>query len=133
MVLIYISGSPSAAHLIALSATSCKGASAQCLGAASRNKLELYAQNCRLYAPCLHACPRYLALDSITVHCMGSDDLNTCSTRHQLSHSVVLCSASVLRIQDYVFAPFVSSLSAFGMTSKAWCSDSSGILSGPPR
>lgn len=55
--------------------------------------------------PAFHACPWYLALDSITVHCMGSDDLNTCSTQHHWSHSVVLCSASVLRIQDYVFAP----------------------------
>lgn len=64
-VLIYISGSPSAAHLIALSATSCKGASAQCLGAAPRNKLELYAQNCRLYAPCL---PRLSLVSCFRLH-----------------------------------------------------------------
>lgn len=134
-VLIYISGSPSATHLIALSATSCKGASAQSvselLPGINSNSMH---RTVGYMHPAYHAWPWYLTLDSITVHCMDSDELNTCSTGHQLSHSVVLCSDSVLRIQGNVFTPLVSNLSAFRMTSKAWCSDSSGILSGPlPR
>lgn len=122
-MLIYISGSPSAAHLIALSSTSCKGASAQGVSelhpGINSNSMH---RTVGYMHPAFHACPRYLTLDFITVHCLDSEELNTCPTQYQLSHSAVFCSASVLRIQDYVFIPLVSNLSAFRMTSKAWCS-----------
>lgn len=100
VVLIYISGFPSATHLIALSATSCEGTSAQSvsklLPGINSNSVH---RTLGLMHPAFHACPQYLALDSITVHSMDSNK----------GKWPVLADASHLILSSYVLLQFQES------------------------